>query len=107
MSSMILLSIDSSSLNDEEIFYVDATNIIAQETLNEPCHGGSIVGHGTMDLKKLWWHYLLYRDYFSDNPIFGLKYFSQMLVYSLKYVCIMFCPRVMVCLNNTICLHRF
>jgi hypothetical protein len=53
MSSMILLSIDSSSLNDEEIFYVDATNIIAQETLNEPRHGGSIVGHGTMDLKKL------------------------------------------------------
>jgi hypothetical protein len=60
MSSMILLSIDSSSLNDEEIFYVDATNIIAQETLNEPRHGESIVGHGTMDLEKLSWHYLLY-----------------------------------------------
>jgi hypothetical protein len=34
--------IDSPSWEDKESFYSDATNIIAQESLHEPRHGGSI-----------------------------------------------------------------
>jgi hypothetical protein len=98
--------IDSSSSEDEEKFDSDATDIIAHESLNEPHHGGSIIGHGTVDRERLSWHNLLYWDYFSENPIFGLEYFRRRLVCSDKYVGIMVCPWVMVCLNNIICLHR-
>jgi hypothetical protein len=40
--------IDSPSSKDEEKFYSDVTNIIVQESLNEPRRGGSIVGHETV-----------------------------------------------------------
>jgi hypothetical protein len=78
--------IESSSLDDEDNSYFDATNILAHESLNEPLHRGSIVGHQSMDHERLSWHYLLYRDYFSDNSIFGLKYFRRRLVCSINYV---------------------
>jgi hypothetical protein len=99
--------IDSSSSKDEENFYSDVTDIIVQELLNEPRRGGSIIGHETVDRERLSWNNLLYRDYFSENPIFDSEYFRRRLVCSLKYVGIMFCPWVMVSINNIICLHRF
>jgi hypothetical protein len=37
--------IDSWSSDVEDNFYFDATNIIAQKSLNEPLHQGSIIGH--------------------------------------------------------------
>jgi hypothetical protein len=48
--------IDSWSSEDKEFFYLYATNIIAQESLNEPRRGGSIVGYKTMDCQSLSWH---------------------------------------------------
>jgi hypothetical protein len=45
--------IDPSSSDDEENFYFNATNIIAHESLNEPRHGGSIIGHETADHERL------------------------------------------------------
>jgi hypothetical protein len=44
--------IDSSSLDDEVNFYLDATNIIAHESLNEPRRGGSIVGHEIVNRER-------------------------------------------------------
>jgi hypothetical protein len=89
--------IDLSSSEDEEKNYSDATDIIiAHESLNEPRRG-----------VRLLWHNLLYRDYFSENLIFGLEYFRWRLVCSHKYVGIMVCPWVMVYLNNIIYLHKF
>lgn len=81
--------IDSSSLDDEDDFYYGATNIIAEESLNEPLHRGSIVGHHIVNRGRHSWYYLLYRDYFSDNPIFGPEYFRR-LVCTLDFVGIMF-----------------
>jgi hypothetical protein len=72
--------IESSSLDDEDTFYFDATNIQTQESLNEPLHHGSIIGHQVVDRKRLSWHYLLYRNYFSDSPTFGPEYLRQRLV---------------------------
>jgi hypothetical protein len=67
--------IDSSSLDDEDNFYFDITNIVSDAPLNEPIHRGSIIGRRTVDRERLSWHYLLYPDYFSDNPIFGSELF--------------------------------
>jgi hypothetical protein len=52
--------IDSSSSEDEEKFYSDATDIITQELHNEPRRGGSIVRHEVVDHERLSWHNLLY-----------------------------------------------
>jgi hypothetical protein len=57
--------------------------------------------------ERLSWHNLLYQDNFSGNPRFGPGYFKRRLVCSLKFVEIMFCSWVMVCLNNIICLYKF
>jgi hypothetical protein len=69
--------IDSLSSDGGEIFYFDATNIVANESLNEPCRGGSIVVHETVNRERISWHYLLYQNYFSDNPTFGPEYFRR------------------------------
>jgi hypothetical protein len=45
--------IDSSSLDGEENFYLDVTNIIAVESLNEPRRGESIIGHETVNRERL------------------------------------------------------
>jgi hypothetical protein len=37
---------------DEVNFYLDATNIIAHESLNEPRRGGSIVGHEIVNRER-------------------------------------------------------
>jgi hypothetical protein len=67
--------IDSSSSDDEDNFYFDTTNIVSDASLNEPIHRGSIIGPRTVNHERLSWHYLLYHDYFSDNPIFGSELF--------------------------------
>jgi hypothetical protein len=72
--------IDSSSSDDDDNFYFDAANIAVEVSHNEPIHRGSIVGHRNVDHERFLWHYLLYRDYFSDNPIFGPDLFSRRLV---------------------------
>jgi hypothetical protein len=76
--------IDLASSDDNVNFYFDAANIVVEASLNEHIHGWSIVGHHTLDHERLLWHYLLYRDYFSDNPIFRPELFRQRLVRSLK-----------------------
>jgi hypothetical protein len=43
--------IDSSFSDDEDNFYFDVTNIIAETLLNEPIHCGSIVKH--LDRERL------------------------------------------------------
>jgi hypothetical protein len=45
--------IDSSSLDVEDKFYCDATNIISKVLLNEPIHHGSIVGRCIVDRESL------------------------------------------------------
>jgi hypothetical protein len=52
--------IDSSSSDDEDNFYFDATNIVSEVLLNEPIYCGSMVGRCTVDCERLSWHYLLY-----------------------------------------------
>jgi hypothetical protein len=54
------------------------------DVVNEPIHRESIVGHRTVDRESLSWHYLLYHDYFIENPIFGPDLFRRRLVCSLK-----------------------
>jgi hypothetical protein len=53
--------IDSSSLDGEKKIYLNATNIIADKSLNEPCCDGSIVGHKTVNRERLSWHYSVLR----------------------------------------------
>jgi hypothetical protein len=43
--------IDSSFSDDEDNFYFDVANIIAETLLNEPIYCGSIVEHRNVDLK--------------------------------------------------------
>jgi hypothetical protein len=78
--------IDSSSLDDEDNFYFDATNIIPQALLNEPIHHHSIIRRRSVDHERLLWHYLLYHGYFLDNTIFDLELFRQRLVCSISLV---------------------
>jgi hypothetical protein len=78
--------IDSPSLDDDDNFYFNATNIVSEVSLNEPIHHGSIVRRWSVDRERLLWHYLLYHGYFSDNLIFGLEFFRQMLVCSISLV---------------------
>jgi hypothetical protein len=66
--------IDSSSSDDENNFYCDATNVVFEASLNESIHHDSIIGRRIVDRESLLWHYLLYHDYFSDNPIFSLEF---------------------------------
>jgi hypothetical protein len=89
--------IDSSSSNDGDNFYFDATNIVAEASLNEPIHRGSIIGHHIVDRERLSWHYLLYHDYFSDNPIFGPELFRQRLVRNFKIWLLLSCINVFHC----------
>jgi hypothetical protein len=77
---------DSSSSDDEDNFYYDTANIVSEVFLNKPIHHGSIVGRRTVDRKRLSWHDLVYRDYFSDNPIFGPEFFRRRLVCSINLI---------------------
>jgi hypothetical protein len=78
--------IDLFSSDDEDNFYFDTTNKVSEVLLNEPIHCGSIIGCHTVDRKRLLWHDLLYRDYFSDNPIFGPEFFRRRLVCSINLI---------------------
>jgi hypothetical protein len=89
--------IDSLSLDDDDNFYFDAANIVVEVSQNEPIHRGSIVGHHTVDRDRLSWHYILYRDYFSENPIFGPDLFRRRLVRSLKIWLLLSCMNVFHC----------
>jgi hypothetical protein len=60
-----------------DFFYFDAAKIVANTLVDEPIRRGFIIGHCTVDCERLSWHYLLYRDYFSEDPIFGPEFFSQ------------------------------
>jgi hypothetical protein len=40
--------IDSSSSDDDGNFYFDAANIVAEASLNESIHRGSLIGHHTI-----------------------------------------------------------
>jgi hypothetical protein len=68
---------DSSSSEDDEIFYFDTAKIVENMLVVEPICRGSIIGHHIVDRERLLWHYLLYRDYFSENPIFGPEFFRR------------------------------
>ena len=75
----------SSSSDDEDNFIYDAAKIIVEEAFNEPLYRGSIVGHGTVDRDRYSWHFMLYRDYFADNPVYGPDNFRRRLVYYFNY----------------------
>jgi hypothetical protein len=68
---------DSSSSEDDEIFYFGTAKIVENTLVVEPICRGSIIGHRIVDREIFLWHYLLYRDYFSENPIFGLEFFRR------------------------------
>jgi hypothetical protein len=92
----------SSSDDDEDNFYFDVTNIVAETPLDKLIRHGSIIGHRTVNRERLLWHYLLYRDYFSENPIFNLGLFGWRLVCNLNLILIMLYSCVWVWLNNFI-----
>jgi hypothetical protein len=91
--------IDSSSSDDDDNFYVDAANIVAKASRHEPIHRGSIIGHPIVDheSERLSWHYLLYRDYFLENPIFGPDLFRRRLVRNLKIWLLLTCMNMFLC----------
>jgi hypothetical protein len=89
--------IDSSSSDVDNNFYFGAANIVVEASLNEPIHYGFIVGHHIVDHGRLLWHYLLYRDYFLDNPIFGLELFRRRLVRILNIWLLLSCINVFCC----------
>jgi hypothetical protein len=87
--------IDSSSLDDDDNFYFDAANIAVEASQHELIHRGSIIEH--LDHEKLSWHYLLYRDYFAENSIFGPYFFRRRLLCSLKIWLLLSCTNVFHC----------
>lgn len=68
--------IDPSSSEDEnDLLFFGAAYIIIEDSLNHLGRIGSVEGHEVVDRGRLFWHDLLYKDYFSDEPTFGPEIF--------------------------------
>ena len=44
--------------------------MIIEDSVNNPGRIRFVEGHGVVHRDTLLWHNLLYKDYFSDNPMF-------------------------------------
>ncbi|PVH65950.1 hypothetical protein PAHAL_1G110400 [Panicum hallii] len=69
--------IDPSSSDDENDLFFDAAHMIIEDSVNHPSQIGYVKGHDVVDRERLFWHDLLYKDYFSDNPTFRVKTFKH------------------------------
>jgi len=69
--------VDPSSSNDEDDPFFGATQMIIEDSANNPGRIGSVEGHDVLDRERLLYHALLYKDYFSDNPTFKAKTFRR------------------------------
>ena len=58
----------NSSSSDDELFD-GAAHMIIEDLVNHPGRIGSVEGHEVVQRERLLHHDLLYKDYFSDNPI--------------------------------------
>ena len=74
--------LESSSSDDDNDLYIAAANIVANDTINHPCHGGSVDGHRVLNRDRQYGHNRLYEDYFLDNPTYGPNYFRRRFVLS-------------------------
>ena len=68
--------IDASSDDENDPFF-GAAHMIIEDSVNHPGRIGSIEGHDVPDLEILFYHGLLYKDYFLDNPMFREKTFRR------------------------------
>ena len=74
--------IDSSSSDDERKAVISgAAHLIVENTLNHPGRISSVEGHDVVDRERLLYYGLLYKDYLSEKPTFGLKTFRRRLVF--------------------------
>ena len=76
--------IDTSSSDDENDLFYGPAHTIIENLVNHPGRIGSIEGHDVPDLERLFYHGLLYKDYFLDNPTFREKTFRR------RFVCWLF-----------------
>jgi hypothetical protein len=83
--------INSSSLDYKNDLICGATHIIVNDLLNHPGQRGSVNGHDVVDHERLFWHALLFKDYFSDNPTFGPKVSRRRLVFFYNFYRIFVC----------------
>jgi hypothetical protein len=72
--------IDPSSSDDENDLFFGAAHMIIEDSVNHPGRIGSVEGHEIVDRKRLLYHSLLYKDYFSENPTFNAKTFRRRFV---------------------------
>ena len=57
--------LESSPLDDDNDLYIIAANIVANDTVNQPYHRGSVDGHHLLNRDRQFVHFRLYQDYFS------------------------------------------
>ena len=69
--------VDPSSSDDEDDHFFGATQMIIEDSANNPGRIGSVEGHDVLDRERLLYHALLYKDYFLDNPMFKAKTFRR------------------------------
>jgi hypothetical protein len=70
----------SSSVDENDLFF-GAAHMVIEDSVNHPGRIGSVVvGHETVNRKRLLYHSLLYKDYFSENPTFNAKIFKRRFV---------------------------
>ena len=81
--------IDASSDDENDPFF-GAAHMTIEDSVNHPGRIGSIVEHEVVDRERLLHHDLLYKDYFSDKPTFGPKFFRRRLVFVSKICIIIF-----------------
>ncbi|KAL6856974.1 hypothetical protein ACP4OV_018356 [Aristida adscensionis] len=80
--------INSSSSDDERKAVIrGAAHLIVEDTLNHPGRIGSVEGHDVVERGRLFWHKLLYKDYFSDKPTFGPDTFRRSFECTDMYSC--------------------
>jgi hypothetical protein len=82
--------IDSSNDEKKKSIISSATHIIVEDMVNHPGRIGSVLGHDVMDRERLFWHQLLFKDYFSGKPTFGPHIFRRWFVSLTTFVIVIF-----------------
>jgi len=69
--------VDLSSSDDEDDLFFGVAQKIIEDSVNNPGRIGSVEGHDVLDRERLLYYGLLYKDYFSDNPMLKAKTFRR------------------------------
>jgi hypothetical protein len=83
--------VDSSSSDHKRKDIISgAAHIIVEDMCNHPGRIGSVLGHDVVDRERLFWHQLLFKDYFAEKPTFGPKIFRRRFVLLPRFVIMIF-----------------